>query len=98
MTDARYAIYFVPPAGGALYRLGSSLLGYDCYNGAELPWPGDLPDDWAAMTEAPRRYGFHGTLVAPFRLRPREHEAGLVDAVANFVATPREVSTIDPVV
>jgi putative phosphonate metabolism protein len=98
MTGSRYAIYFVPPADGGLYRLGSSLLGYDCYRSADVPLPGGLPGDWADMTEAPRRYGFHGTLVAPFRLWPDRHEAELVQAAAEFIATPREVATIEPVV
>ena len=32
----RYAIYFVPAPDTDLYRFGSSVLGYDCYTGAEL--------------------------------------------------------------
>ena len=98
MSEARYAIYFVPPADGALYRLGSSLLGYDCYRGADVAFPRGLPDDWAELTAAPRSYGFHGTLMAPFRLRPGRDETGLLRAVARFVDTARDIAVIEPVV
>ena len=57
-----------------LYRFGSGVLGYDCYTGSDLPRPADLDideADWRALTEEPRRYGFHATLKAPFGLRPR---------------------------
>jgi putative phosphonate metabolism protein len=98
--QARYALYFVPPATSALYRLGSSLLGYDCYSGSDVANPKDagLPDDWAALTEAPRRYGFHATLKAPFRLVADCDEATLTDAVAKFYSEPREIPAIRPAV
>ena len=98
MSDARYAVYFVPPADGALYRLGSSLLGYDCYHGVDVAFPHGLPDDWAALTAAPRSYGFHGTLMAPFRLGPGRDESGLVRTVARFADAARDIAVIDPVV
>jgi putative phosphonate metabolism protein len=97
MTDPRYAIYFVPSAESVLYRLGSSLLGYDCYRGVDVGHPPGLPDDWVELTEAPRRYGFHGTLMAPFRLAPGHDEAALLQAVASFTAA-RNIATIEPVV
>jgi putative phosphonate metabolism protein len=98
MTDPRYAIYFVPPAESALYRLGSSLLGYDCYRGKEVARPRGLPDDWATLTEAPRRYGFHGTLKAPFRLASGLDEAELIRSVARFAGSARNIAAIEPVV
>lgn len=98
MSEARYAIYFVPPADGALYRLGSSLLGYDCYRGADVAFPRGLPDDWAGLTAAPRRYGFHGTLMAPFRLGPGRDETGLLRTVARFADVARDIAVIEPVV
>jgi putative phosphonate metabolism protein len=85
-VEARYAIYFVPEAQSDLYRCGSAIIGYDCYAGAAL----DLPDalksdtlDWRELTSEPRRYGFHATLKAPFRLREPCTEAQLVDALHN---------------
>jgi putative phosphonate metabolism protein len=86
---ARYAIYFTPPADGALARFGAGVLGYDCASGADiahLPIPGMAPDALAAVTAEPRRYGFHGTLAAPFRLGDG-NEAVLRDAAAVFAAT-----------
>src|SRR5262245_65402329 len=98
VSDTRYAIYFVPPADSALYRLGSSLLGYDCYRGADVAFPRELPDDWAELTAAPRRYGFHGTLMAPFRLALGRDETGLLRAVARFADAARDIAVIEPVV
>ena len=56
----RYAVFFAPPADSALWAFGSAVIGYDAQTGlcsqAALPEP-----DWPALTEEPRRYGFHGT-------------------------------------
>jgi Protein of unknown function (DUF1045) len=99
-ASPRYAIYFVPPAEGALYRLGSGLIGYDCHSGADLPHPRDagLPADWRELTVAPRCYGFHATLAAPFELSRDYDEAALVRAFAEFGDMAREIPGIDPVV
>jgi putative phosphonate metabolism protein len=100
MSDAqsRYAIYFVPAADSALYRFGSAMLGYDCYTGADLPRPADLDldADWGALTEEPRRYGFHATLKAPFRLAPSRREDQLAEAVLAFARAPRKIPVIAP--
>lgn len=51
---------------------------------------------WFARTapclDAPRRYGFHGTLKAPFRLAPGTGEAELLRAVENFAASRRALA------
>jgi putative phosphonate metabolism protein len=96
----RYAIYFVPAADSPFYRFGSSLLRYDCYSGLDLEQPDEagLPDDWAGLTEEPRRYGFHATLKAPFRLAHGRDEMELLHAFATFGQQPREIATIRPVV
>lgn len=68
---ARYAIYFAPAADSELWRFGASWLGRDAYTNQSLtqpPVPGFSPDELAAYTETPRRYGFHATLKAPFHL------------------------------
>jgi putative phosphonate metabolism protein len=83
----RYAVYFVPAAQSALYRFGSALLGYDCYTGNDIAFPGVLPlpaPTWSELTQEPRRYGFHATLKAPFRLADGADEAGLVEAFHAF--------------
>jgi hypothetical protein len=84
MSDARYAIFFVPPADGALYRFGASALGYDSYSGRDVPsLPGDggSAAEWRQLTAEPRRYGFHATLKAPFHLR---NECSENDLIAEF--------------
>ena len=68
MSYKRYAIYAAPE--GALWDAASQWLGWDAARGAALPQPemGDLPRPLAEITEAPRKYGFHGTIKPPFRL------------------------------
>ena len=49
----RYAIYFVPPAEGALYRFGDfGVIGYDCYSGRELDVT--ARSDFRTRSRAPR--------------------------------------------
>lgn len=84
---ARYAIYTIPPTDSALWRLGSSILGYDAATGLDAPFPDDpifadpLSLAWSAE---PRRYGFHATLKAPFRLAEGRTEAMLAAEMAEF--------------
>jgi len=68
----RYAVYYAPPAGGALAGFGAAWLGWDAATGTEaagLALAG-LPRPRSELAAAPRRYGFHATLKAPFRLAP----------------------------
>jgi putative phosphonate metabolism protein len=100
-TYPRYAIYYVPDAGSALARFGAGLLGYDAFNGEDLPFPADVIaeiPDWADLTNDPRKYGFHATLKAPFSLAPGKTEAELVTACDAFAATTRTIPAITPVV
>jgi hypothetical protein len=98
--SSRYAIYYVPPADSALFRLGSALLGYDCRTGEDLTPPDDahLPLDWSALVAPARRYGFHGTLKAPFRHVPGRDEEELCRTVDVFAQVPRERVAVRPVV
>lgn len=68
----RYAIYFCPQPETALGRFGSE-------------WMND--DDYSAITQTPRRYGFHGTLKPPFRLAPRATFDQLLDAVSVLASS-----------
>jgi putative phosphonate metabolism protein len=70
--DARFAVYYAPSYESAWWRAGSAWLGRDAERGlpCEPPQPEGLQRSLAALTDAPRRYGWHGTLVAPFRLAP----------------------------
>lgn len=102
MSDhPRYAIYFVPAADSRLYRFGTDLLGYDALAQRDATQPqvvvAAIPS-WYALTDDPRRYGFHATLKAPFYLAPETDEAALVGAFENFAATRRPIPVIKPVV
>jgi putative phosphonate metabolism protein len=95
----RYAIYFVPAAESALYRFGSSILGYDCYTGTDVLPPDQFASDaalWRELTQEPRRYGFHATLKAPFHLAPSCTETQLTSAFASFAALGHAVGRIAP--
>ncbi|MGY6411168.1 MAG: DUF1045 domain-containing protein [Alkalilacustris sp.] len=78
----RFAVYYAPPAGGALARLGATWLGRDAETGATPVQPEGL----AALTAAPRRYGLHGTLKPPLRLAEGCTAEGFVAAVAALAA------------
>jgi putative phosphonate metabolism protein len=71
MAAPRYALYVAPRAEDRLWQFGSSVLGYDAATGEDIEGLA-LTDLSAAerrcLTSEPRRYGFHATLKAPFRL------------------------------
>jgi hypothetical protein len=74
----RYAVYFAPREGAFAAR-AAEWLGRDAVTGQALKQP-DLPGiDAAAITKDPRRYGFHGTIRAPFR---PAYGMGLVEVAA----------------
>jgi putative phosphonate metabolism protein len=94
VAGPRFAIYFVPAAGTALYRFGAAVLGYDCYTGedvARLPDVALTEAEWATLTAEPRTYGFHATLKAPFRLRD---EFGHEDVLAEVKTLAASISTV----
>lgn len=84
---ARYAIYYAPAQSTRLWRAASAWLGWDAYSGFLLPPPqiSGLPrGELLAMTEAPRRYGFHATLKAPFELAASASEQSLLQVMGAF--------------
>jgi putative phosphonate metabolism protein len=90
----RYAIYFAPDAASPLWQFGCSVLGTDAETGGDVPFAPTLESlwpDWAALTSEPRRYGFHATLKAPFRLRDGIGKTDLIDAVSRFAADQKRV-------
>lgn len=85
----RYALYAVPRPDSALARFGAEWLGWEIETGKEVSpiETADLPTALhASVTDEPRRYGFHGTLKAPFRLLEGWSEADLVEAADEFAA------------
>lgn len=67
----RYAIYYAP-RDGAFADATAAWLGWDACKGRAAAHPAlqGLPAAVADLTAAPRKYGFHGTIKAPFRLLP----------------------------
>jgi putative phosphonate metabolism protein len=87
-AQTRFALYFTPPPGSALARFGAGVLGYDCDAGAPVArrkLDGIDAAEAAAATADPARYGFHGTLMAPFAPAPGRSLDELEAALAAFV-------------
>jgi len=101
----RYAIYGLPPAGSPLANFGAAWLGRDVATGeavARRAVPGISPDRQEAVTDSPRRYGFHATLKPPFALADgasveelEEALAGLARTLAPFDAPPLRLADLD---
>lgn len=67
----RYAIYFAPAKESPWWAFAAHWLGRNEFDDTPLTMPQTLqfaPDELRAITAEPRRYGFHATLKAPFRL------------------------------
>lgn len=84
----RYAIYYAPE-GGPFADFTAAWLGWDLARGQALPHPviTGLPGDAAILTDAARKYGFHGTIKAPFRLHEGGTEGALKAACAAVAAS-----------
>ncbi|MBV9426196.1 MAG: DUF1045 domain-containing protein [Bradyrhizobiaceae bacterium] len=94
-THPRFALYFTPAPGSALARFGAEMLGYDCDAGAPVArrkLDGIDAAAAAAATAEPARYGFHGTLMAPFELAPDRSASELEQALAAFAPSRAPVS------
>ena len=83
----RHALYFLPPKGSGLEDFGVSWLGWSITEGRVVAHPPitDLPI--ASITKRPRRYGFHGTLKAPFRLADGVRESDLITEATALVSS-----------
>jgi putative phosphonate metabolism protein len=82
----RYALYFTPAQGSALARFGAAAIGYDAATGDEVPLLSMPGSDSYSVTAEPRRYGFHATLKAPFRLAPHRTVDQLSEALETFAS------------
>lgn len=86
----RFAVYYAPRQGEFASRT-AAWLGWNPETGREIAQPDlpGLPRPASGLTRDPRRYGFHGTLRAPFRpgegISPDEARA-TVEALAARLA------------
>lgn len=101
-ADARFAVYYVPSRASAWWEAGCAWLGRDTQTGAAYtpPQPDTLSRSVAALTQSPRRYGWHGTLVAPFRLAEGVSASDVLGAARRWAcaqagfALPVEAATL----
>ncbi|WEX09566.1 DUF1045 domain-containing protein [Chelativorans sp. AA-79] len=85
----RYAIYFTPEKDDPLARVAERWLGRSAFGGQTQAPSAAGPFSAAEIafhTAAARRYGFHATLKAPFRLVEGKSEAELTAALSRFAA------------
>lgn len=88
----RYAIYYAPQEHSPLWQFGCSVLGFDAASFRDVEYPSHAVfQDPAALawTAAPRRYGFHATLKAPFHLAEGRTEDALKAKLATFAGDRR---------
>jgi putative phosphonate metabolism protein len=97
-APARYAIYVAPKPTSAVARFGASWLGRDAGSGQPVSHPtvdGLSDEEINAATTEPRRYGFHATLKAPFRLAEGRAEFQLIERLKVFVELFRPITIPD---
>jgi putative phosphonate metabolism protein len=83
----RYALYFAPEPTSHWWRAGCQWLGRDAHSMlavAQPPVAGLSQEQLHARTTDARRYGFHATLKAPFRLAEGVTRADLEAALCTF--------------
>ena len=91
----RVAVFFTPPANHPLTMAAARWLMRDAFTGEEFEPEADhafSAEELQALTAEPRRYGFHATMKAPFRLAEgatlADAEAVLADFCRDAVACP----------
>lgn len=90
----RYAIYFSPAPDSLWWDAGCRWLGRDASSGIEFEQgqvPGLPPLLLAKLTADARRYGFHATLKAPFRLAGGGAASHLAALATEFAAAQRPI-------
>jgi len=92
--NARFALYYAPPRESAWWRAGCAWLGRDAETGDTLAPPSlaGLDRPLSELTVAPRRYGWHATLVAPFCLADGATPDALLDAALRWAAARPRLS------
>lgn len=80
----------MPACSEPFGALGAAVLGYDADAARDVPFAvhGAFADgELERLADTPRRYGFHATLKAPFRLAEGKSEQDLVSAIAAFAGS-----------
>lgn len=82
----RVAIFYAPASKSPLAKFGSEWLGWDVENAFEVNHPNipNLPAPISNIVATPQKYGFHGTLKAPFNLNSARSLDELRGALHNF--------------
>jgi putative phosphonate metabolism protein len=83
----RYAIYYAPEVQSEWWAAGSQWLGRCAVTGHPLDQPvieGLATGQLHALTQDPRRYGWHATLKAPFVLAPGEKLSSLIASLRRI--------------
>lgn len=103
--SARYAVYFAPDRYSPWWAFASHWLGRNEHDNTVLAQPaleGIGAAELFEITQEPRRYGFHATLRAPFRLAPGCDEEDLIARVSKIALSlqplplgPMRVTTLD---
>jgi hypothetical protein len=91
----RYALYYAPPPDTQLAQLGNAWLGCDPASGDKRSGPtfAEMPSERLShLLATPARYGFHGTIKAPFRL-PKDATLSQLDETLSA-----SVKTTAPVI
>ncbi len=81
---SRIAIYCTPDPDSHVAAFGAAWLGWDLHSGKSAPQMRIDGFDLGSITKRPRKYGFHGTLKAPFRLVEGVNEDAVLDAAHEF--------------
>ena len=92
---ARFAIYFAPEIDSNLHSIGSQWLGRDSSSGKAIKQPdikGISSSYFFNVTKTPRRYGFHATLKAPFRLNKEFTSKDLCSKIQRLSALSKPFS------
>ncbi|MBZ9603019.1 DUF1045 domain-containing protein [Phyllobacterium chamaecytisi] len=79
---SRYAIYYTPAPEHPLTVAARTWLGRDAF----APGTGASDAEEAAFISEPRRYGFHATIKAPFRLKEGTSVEALERSLRGFAA------------
>ena len=91
---ARYAVFFAPEWQSPWHSFGSHWLGRDEHHNSKLVQPKMAEIDaatFASLTQEPRRYGFHATLKAPFRLVHGVNEQALMVQLGTLARTLKPI-------